>query len=88
MTDIKKELAKTGMGDAEVKRIAENAERMAVRASKAKKNSESPPMPDSCMTRPVEEWSRVDRKGHWGDSVLFTPTKKYKEKFDNIDWSK
>lgn len=49
--------------------------------------AKSPPMSkDSLMNQPVEAWSRIDKKGHWGDSVLSVPSRRFKANYEKIDW--
>ncbi len=54
-----------------------------------KADGEDPEMDmDNHLMQPMDNWDRVARKGHWGDSFLWVPSKKYKDRFDEIDWSK
>lgn len=43
---------------------------------------------DNCLMQPVDNWDKIDRKGHWGDNFLSYPSKAYRANYDNIDWTK
>lgn len=43
---------------------------------------------DNCLMAAYEDWDRVDKKGHWGDSVMSTPSRKFQENYPLIDWTR
>ena len=82
----KRKLASNGTSASSVEAISENVDRMTKRLPEAKKKDDS--WNDTMLMQPTEAWDRTDRKGRWGDKVLSTPSKKYKERYELIDWSK
>jgi hypothetical protein len=57
---------------------------------KKMKNQEKPPeMPECELTTPVEQWDKKDREGTMGQAIYVLPgSKRYKERYDQIDWTK
>ena len=43
---------------------------------------------DSLMFQPVSAWDKIDRKGKWGDRLVSTPSRLFRERYDMIDWRK
>ena len=79
----KRELAKKGLSTGQIDHMD------AVVKAAPSGMAPNPPMDkDSLMMQPTENWSKVDRKGKWGDSVLSYPSRKFRERYDLVDWSK
>jgi len=84
---IKNKLAQTGMGENKIKQVAKNIDEITAKAPHVGVD-ENEGWQDNLLMQPTEEWDKTDLKGHWGDSVLSMPSKKFKARYDLIDWSK
>ena len=79
----KRELAKKGLSTGQIDHMD------AVVKNAPSGMAQNPPMDkDNLMMQPVENWGRVEKKGKWGDSVLSYPSRKFRERYSLIDWSK
>ena len=82
----KKQVADTGAGASAIEEASRNVDKITRHLPRKEKEDDS--WKDSMLMQPTEAWDKTDKKGRWGDKVLSMPSRKYRERYDLIDWTK